>query len=220
MDTNQFESHTKNSSVKRLTFRVNGHVLSPTDPEDLVGEILDENDPHRDLVLRFLSGIEYGHEEFGWPDWVKKDLLEKVRRGKRDAKNISKHFGDLSFRLKAVPTSQVLIDNCESIMRRVPQVWYERIMSNYKLDIPYKKLSLRKPIPNHELRLKNCLYLATVSPETTPPVIMKNSKLLEGYHRLIAVATLGEPNVSAWVGRSSPVQRKFLASLEGTLGEV
>lgn len=171
-------------------------------------------------MLRFLSGIEYGHEEFGWPDWVKKDLLEKVRRGKRDALNISKHFGDLAFRLKPVPVAQVLLDNSESIMRRVPQNWYNRIMGNYKIEIPYKKLSLRKPIPNHELRLKNCLYLATVSPDTTPPIIMKNSKLLEGYHRLIAVATLGEPNISAWIGRSSPVQRKFLASLESTLNEL
>jgi hypothetical protein len=220
MTMKQPESLTPSSSVKQLTFRVNGHVLNPADPEDLVGEILDENDPHRDLILRFLSGIEYGHEEFGWPDWVKKDLLEKVRRGKRDAKNISKHFGDLAFRLKPIPVAQVLLDNSESIMRRVPQKWYERIMGNYKIDLPYRNLSLRKPIPNHELRLKNCLYLATVSPDTTPPLIMKNSKLLEGYHRLIAVATLGEASIQAWVGRSSPVQRKFLANLESTLHEL
>jgi len=184
-----------------------------------VGEILDESDPHRDLVLRFLSGVEYGHEDFGWPEWVRKDLLEKIRRGKRDANNISKNFGDLSFRLKVVPTSQVLLDNLESVMRRVPEVWFQRILRNYRLEIPYRELSLKKPIPNHELRLKNCLYLATTSPQTAPPLIMKNSKLLEGHHRFIAVATLGEPTLQAWVGRSNPIQRKYLVELEKTLHE-
>lgn len=210
------ESHQR---VAKLTFRVNGHVLGPDDPEDLVGETLDENDPHRDLLLRFLGGVEYGHEDFGWPEWVRKDLLEKIRRGKRDAQNISKNFGDISFRLKTLPTSQVILDNCESIMRRVPEKWFIRIIKNYRLDIPYKKLNPRKPIPNHELRLKNCLYLASVSPETTPPLIMKSSKLLEGHHRLIALATLGEPSLEAWVGRSNLVQRRYLSELEKTLYE-
>jgi len=208
-----------NHHIGKLTFRVNGHVLNPADPEDLVGEIIDDTDPHRDLVLRFLSGTEYGHEDFGWPDWVKKDLLDKIKRGKRDAKNISKHFGDLSFRLKPIPVSQVLLDNSDSIMRRLPEIWFARILRNYRLDLPYKKLGLKKPIPNHDLRLKNCLYLATVSPQTTPPIIMKNSKLMEGYHRFIAAATLGEPTVQAWVGRSNPVQRKYLSDLESTLYE-
>jgi len=201
----------------KLTFRVKGQNLGPIDPEDLVGETIDFNDPHRDLVLRFLNGSEYGYENFGWPEWVKKDLLEKIKRGKRDAKNISKNFGDLSFRLKVLPTSQIIIDNIESLMRRIPEVWFNRIMKNYRLEVPYKKLDLKKAIQNHDHRLKNCLYLASVSPETTPPLIMKSSKLLEGHHRLIALATLGDPSVNVWVGRSNVTQRKFLSELESTL---
>ncbi|NBW58250.1 hypothetical protein EBR43_10830 [bacterium] len=189
------------------------------DPEDLVGECLDENDPHRDLLFRFLSGLEYGHEEFAWPEWVQKDLLHKIKRGKRDAKNISKNYGDLSFRLKTIPTSQLILDNIESLMRRIPEVWFNRIMKNYRLDIPYKKLELRKPIAHHDIRLKSCLYLASVSPSTSPPLIMKSSKLLEGHHRFIAIATLGDPSVQVWVGRSNPIQRKYLTQLEKTLYE-
>ena len=188
-------------------------------PEELVGECLDDSDPHRDLLLRFLSGIEYGHEDFAWPEWVRKDLLEKIKKGKRDARNISKNFGDISFRLKSLPTSQVLIDNLDSIMRRIPEPWFMRIMKNYRLDFSYKKLDLKKPIAHHELRLKNCLYLASVSPETSPPLIMKNSKLLEGYHRFIALATLGDSSVQAWVGRCNPIQRKYLTALEKSLYE-
>jgi len=201
----------------RLTFRVGEHGPALAESEDLLEDSSAEVDPYRDLLLRFLGGLEYGHEEFGWPEWVKKDLLEKIRRGKRDAFNISKNFGDLSFRLKMLPTTQVILDNHESIMRRVPEPWYNRIMKNYRLDLPYKSLKPRKPIPNHELRLKNCLYLATVSPETMPPLIMKNSKLLEGHHRLIAIATLGEPSFSAWVGRSNPIQRRYLVDLENII---
>lgn len=148
-----------------------------------------------------------------------KDLLEKIKRGKRDAVNISKNFGDISFRLKTIPTCQVILDNYESLMRRVPEIWFNRIMKNYRLDIPYKSMQPKKPIPHHDLRLKNCLYLASMSPDTTPPLIMKSSKLIEGHHRLIALATLGDTSITAWVGRSNATQRQYLTDLERTLYE-
>lgn len=172
--------------------------------------LLEVEDPYRKYVIDFFRGSSPDTSAFSWPDWVQRDLLSKIERGKRTTENIINTFGDLRFKKKSVKVSDILLGNLDAINRRVSEPWFNLMVRHYNLEATYKSNLNFKEIPNHEKRLKNALYMACSTPETMPPLIMRNSKLLEGYHRFIAIASIGVEKVEVYVGRSSRTQREAL----------
>jgi len=198
-----FQEKTEQSSYT-IRISVQGGVPSNTK------FVIKEDDPVKEAVFDFLSGKAINYESFGWPQWVQDDLLKKIKHGKRTTDGIINNFGDVKFTLKTLKVSQILSDNIDTIIRRVPECWFNLIISKYGISASYDSNLEKKEIANHKSRLKNALYSAVTTPQTMPPLIMRGSKLAEGFHRFIAISTLGFENVEAYIGRSNAAQRKAL----------